>query len=163
MRSIYLRFLYWPVMKLMHRFDLHYCPPHEIEGDIVLRCNWCGLRYTKSRRGDKTFTNMLIAHSDRFAKARIAEAFPRGMGNDFVDPETLPHDPPSGKPFAVGPGIKALVHGEKVSCACVHHDDFECARIRDGRNCDDPYYVRRRCECVCHSEQRENDEDETGG
>ncbi len=36
-------------------------------------------------------------------------------------------------------------------CACVHHDAYECARIRDGWHaCDDDDYHRRECECSCH-------------
>ncbi len=44
------------------------------------------------------------------------------------------------------------------SCACVHPDQYECSRIRNGpRNCnideDEPYEdpaLRHACECSCH-------------
>jgi hypothetical protein len=45
-----------------------------------------------------------------------------------------------------------------MTCACVHSDAVECARRRDG-------YPRgplnrRYCECVCHTEAREDERDE---
>jgi hypothetical protein len=43
--------LYRVVMKLAHRYHWHYAPPHDIEGDTQLWCQWCGLRYTSRRRG----------------------------------------------------------------------------------------------------------------
>jgi len=53
--------------------------------------------------------------------------------------------------------------GDVPVCACVHWDADECARIRDGSHAkDDEHYYRRKCECICHYEQREDDEDETG-
>lgn len=36
-------------------------------------------------------------------------------------------------------------------CACVHHDSYECARIRDRSPIADfDDYHRRQCECDCH-------------
>jgi hypothetical protein len=47
--------LYWKLhrtlMKLAHRYHWHYAPPIHPDGDTVLWCQWCGLRYVKSRRG----------------------------------------------------------------------------------------------------------------
>jgi hypothetical protein len=43
------------------------------------------------------------------------------------------------------------VQPESIPCACVSHDATDCARIRDGLSTDDPRYERRKCECVCHS------------
>lgn len=50
---------------------------------------------------------------------------------------------------------------QNFSCACVSMDAHECARIRDRRN-DDPFEEepeQRKCECVCHHEDNEYDED----
>jgi hypothetical protein len=44
-------------------------------------------------------------------------------------------------------------------CACVHHDAYECARIRDGRHAKDEHeYHRRACECCCHKDEDNDDE-----
>lgn len=37
--------LWGPLMRLMHKFHLHYAPPMYPEGETVLWCDWCGLRY----------------------------------------------------------------------------------------------------------------------
>lgn len=51
-------------------------------------------------------------------------------------------------------------HPERVPCACVHPRADECARIRDGGHAkDDPDYHRRACECACHKEEYEDDDD----
>lgn len=47
-------------------------------------------------------------------------------------------------------------------CACVSHDGYECARIRDRVHewpDDEPEHVRRRCDCECHSMDRDELED----
>lgn len=49
-RVVYYRTAYRPVMRLMHRYNLHYAPPSYLHGkegcvDQVLWCQWCGLRY----------------------------------------------------------------------------------------------------------------------
>lgn len=41
--------LYRPLMKLLHRFDLHYAPPCYPDGDTHLWCQWCGFRQTIKR------------------------------------------------------------------------------------------------------------------
>ena len=54
----------------------------------------------------------------------------------------------------------------KVKCACVHHDPYECARLRDRRvrdagdvdECLDP--ERRECECCCHDDYAYDDWDD---
>jgi hypothetical protein len=49
-------------------------------------------------------------------------------------------------------GTRKLPLG-KSSCACVHSDAYECARIRDGRHDkDSDDYHRRECECSCHED-----------
>lgn len=47
-----------------------------------------------------------------------------------------------------------------IPCACVHSDAVTCARWRDGLDLDDPHYQRRQCECMCHTEHRQDQEDE---
>ena len=47
------------------------------------------------------------------------------------------------------------------SCACVHDDAYECARIRDRISfpeidCDD--IEHRACECSCHDEDEDREE-----
>jgi hypothetical protein len=55
--------------------------------------------------------------------------------------------------------IADIAASHQVQCACVHPDDFECARLRDGRmGEDDSSYLRRRCECCCH--EKDPDEEE---
>ncbi len=59
---------------------------------------------------------------------------------------------PAGPPLSEAPG-------SGPACACVHHDPYECARIRDGRHMpDEDDYHRRACECVRHDDYEENDE-----
>jgi len=51
---------------------------------------------------------------------------------------------------------------EEFKCACVHTDAYECARIRDRRSegfDKDSEYHRRACECSCHYDIYEDDED----
>lgn len=43
-----------------------------------------------------------------------------------------------------------------ANCACVNHDAWECAWIRDGRRARDDH-DRRKCECVCHYDDRDDD------
>lgn len=47
---------------------------------------------------------------------------------------------------------------DNSKCVCVHPDDVECARRRDGLDPDDEHYQYRRCECACHSKVDEDDE-----
>ena len=45
-------------------------------------------------------------------------------------------------------------------CACVHHDPYECARIRDGYHAhDDDDYKKRSCECECHNDYYDDDDE----
>lgn len=48
-----------------------------------------------------------------------------------------------------------------TDCACVHRDPYECARIRDRiegeEDCDQSR--KRACECFCHKEDEDYDED----
>lgn len=49
-RVVYYRTAYRPLMRLMHRYNLHYAPPSYPQGDDgyvdkVLWCQWCGLRH----------------------------------------------------------------------------------------------------------------------
>lgn len=47
------------------------------------------------------------------------------------------------------------------SCACVHDDPYECARIRDGGHMkDDDDYHRTACECVCHDDYEDDWDDD---
>lgn len=87
MKTLYYRFLYRPIMRLLHRFDLHYAPPHNVEGDIVLRCAWCGLTYTKPKHDPKMFTKMLVDHAGKFGKAWAKEIAERHAKDP--DEETL--------------------------------------------------------------------------
>lgn len=36
---------YRVIMRIAHRFNWHYAPPCHPEGDTLLWCQWCGLRY----------------------------------------------------------------------------------------------------------------------
>lgn len=44
-RVLFYRTAYRPLMRLMHRHDLHYAPACHPDGDTLLWCQWCGLRY----------------------------------------------------------------------------------------------------------------------
>lgn len=44
-RVAFYRTLYRPLMRVMHRYRLHYAPPCYLERDAVLWCQWCGMRY----------------------------------------------------------------------------------------------------------------------
>lgn len=45
------------------------------------------------------------------------------------------------------------------TCACVHYDAYECARIRDGRHLpDEAEYQKRACECICHDNDDADDD-----
>lgn len=46
-RVVFLRMLYRPLSKLMHRFNLHYMPPCHPDGDTMIWCQWCGARYVR--------------------------------------------------------------------------------------------------------------------
>lgn len=43
--------LYRLIMRVAHRYNWHYAPPAYPEGDMVLRCSWCGMTYLKHRKG----------------------------------------------------------------------------------------------------------------
>jgi hypothetical protein len=56
--NIWCRHCYRPVMRLMHRFNLHYAPPSPMSPQFGRRdhwCQWCGLR------GE----SLNLRHSDR--------------------------------------------------------------------------------------------------
>lgn len=38
-------FFYRLIMRVAHRFNWHYAPPIYPDGDTILWCKWCGLRY----------------------------------------------------------------------------------------------------------------------
>lgn len=62
-----------------------------------------------------------------------------------------------------GPPLSAATGSEPV-CACVHHDSYECARIRDGDHMrDEDSYHRRQCECICHDDPDYDYDDEDWG
>lgn len=42
---------YRTLMKLAHRFNWHHTRTCYPDGDTLLVCDWCGLRYVKHRRG----------------------------------------------------------------------------------------------------------------
>lgn len=41
---------YRVVMKLLHKFNLHYAPPIYPNGDTMLWCEWCGFREVIKRK-----------------------------------------------------------------------------------------------------------------
>ena len=41
---IYYFILYRLLMRLMHRYNLHYAPPIYPDGDTMLWCQWCGFK-----------------------------------------------------------------------------------------------------------------------
>jgi hypothetical protein len=43
MKSLYYRYLYRRIMTLAHRHGWHHVSRIEIEGDVILKCEWCGL------------------------------------------------------------------------------------------------------------------------
>lgn len=45
MKWLYYHLLYQPLMRLMHRFDLHYMPACYPDHDKMIWCHWCGARY----------------------------------------------------------------------------------------------------------------------
>lgn len=50
----------------------------------------------------------------------------------------------------------------KPTCACVHHDAYECARLRDRRSNgydEDNDYYKRACECCCHKDDDDEPDD----
>lgn len=48
-RTLWLSTLYRPVMRWMHRHHLHYLKECHPEGDTMLWCEWCGVRYVMPR------------------------------------------------------------------------------------------------------------------
>ena len=42
-------YLYRLAMRIAHRFNWHYAPPIHPEGDTLIWCKWCGLRYVAER------------------------------------------------------------------------------------------------------------------
>jgi len=57
MKWLFYRFLYRPLMRLAHKHHWHYAPPLYPEGDMMLRCDWCGFRQVirKSTRSISTY------------------------------------------------------------------------------------------------------------
>jgi hypothetical protein len=43
------RLFYRPLMRFLHRFNLHYAPPCYPDGDTMLWCHWCGFRQVVKR------------------------------------------------------------------------------------------------------------------
>lgn len=88
----------------------------------------------------------------------------------MTNPDSTPTPEQSAATFAEATGSEATQHialasgmekpnGERVPCACVHYDATDCARIRDGFDSDDPRYegYRRKCGCLCHDHEDEDD------
>ena len=50
MRWIYYKFIYRRLMVLAHRFNWHHTRTCYPDGDTLLVCDWCGLRYVSHRR-----------------------------------------------------------------------------------------------------------------
>ena len=50
MRSFYYRFIYRRLMRVAHRYDWHHTRTVYPDGDTMLVCDWCGLRYVSHRR-----------------------------------------------------------------------------------------------------------------
>jgi hypothetical protein len=50
---LYYRFIYRRLMKLAHRYGWHHTRTCYPEGDTLLVCDWCGLRYVEKRAGYK--------------------------------------------------------------------------------------------------------------
>jgi len=44
LRRIFYNVLYRPLMRLIHKYNLHYAPPIYPDGDTLLWCKWCGFR-----------------------------------------------------------------------------------------------------------------------
>src|SRR3990167_9312509 len=45
--NIWCSYMYRPIMRLLHRFNVHYCPPSGMSPEYGERnhwCQWCGLR-----------------------------------------------------------------------------------------------------------------------
>lgn len=70
----------------------------------------------------------------------------------------MTHGSEATQPMETAPGMERS-NGGKIPCACVHYDATACARIRDGFDSDDPRYegYRRKCECLCHDHEDEDD------
>ncbi len=47
--ALFRRTLYRPLMKLAHRYNWHYAPPCYPDGDTMLWCHWCGMKYVKPK------------------------------------------------------------------------------------------------------------------
>ncbi len=43
------RMFYSPAQRLMHHFNLHHTRTIRIEGDEIVKCDWCGLSWTARR------------------------------------------------------------------------------------------------------------------
>lgn len=50
----YYAFIYRRLMVLAHRHGWHHTRTHYPDGDMLLVCHWCGLRYVAERRGYKS-------------------------------------------------------------------------------------------------------------
>lgn len=44
---LYYRLMHRPLMRLAHRYNWHYAPPCYPDGDTMLWCHWCGMKYVK--------------------------------------------------------------------------------------------------------------------
>ena len=47
MNRVYVFFyasVYRTLSRILHKFNLHYMPEHQIENDVLCWCKWCGIR-----------------------------------------------------------------------------------------------------------------------
>lgn len=70
--ALWCRTLYRPVMRLAHRYHWHHAPPDYPDGDMVLRCSWCGFSSVVARRH---------AHAQQF----VPHTFTRSTGRNPGD------------------------------------------------------------------------------
>jgi hypothetical protein len=63
-------YLYPHLMRLSHRFNWHHTRTCYPDGDTLIVCDWCGLRYVARRRGqvDKVISVSGTAHVTTPAK-----------------------------------------------------------------------------------------------
>lgn len=51
-RWLWLRYLYRPTSRILHRMNLHYAPERDMmDGSTIRWCQWCGLRDVRYRGG----------------------------------------------------------------------------------------------------------------
>ncbi len=64
MSWFYYRFIYRRLMKLAHRYGWHHTRRCYPDGDTLLICDWCGLRYVEKRAMRVIFTDEQSAASE---------------------------------------------------------------------------------------------------